>query len=400
MKKNLQETYNPLYFLSALGSGGLAISFFMYLQFMIPHKGSPMATYNHVQNFMEQSSTFTNIFIIASYIGFAIFTLVHFRLLSWNISEYLQFNKTLAFQKLKDSPQTISLMSIPLTLAMTVNVLMIAASLFIPNLWDYIEYLFPVSLTAFTVIGIYALKIFLKYMTKVIIEGDKDFVNTNNLSNMLSIFTFSMIAVGFAAPAAMSHLLTVNTIGMILSIFFLGLSGVLAFVKFTLGFKNIVEKGISMEGSPSLWIVIPFLTLVGITIIRLLMSVDHHFEGSVSNPTLLIIAAFILGMQIFNGMIGYFVMKKNNYFKHYLEGDKKSAASFSLICPGVAFFVFGMFFIHFGLVRNNVVEMFSPYYYAIIIPFLLIQVKTITTFFKLNYRLIFKKEEVKESVMA
>ena len=40
-------------------------------------------------------------------------------------------------------------------------------------------------------------------------------------------------------------------------------------------------------------------------------------------------------------------MKKLGYFEKFIKSNEKSALSFALICPGVAFFVFGMFFIKF-----------------------------------------------------
>lgn len=388
MKKNLKDKFSPLYFLSALGSGGLAISFFMYLQFMVPHKGTPMATNDHIMQAAEAGPAWVSALIYIAMAGLALFGITHLRLLFWNLKEFFAFKETLNYKQLQDSPQAISLMAIPLTLAMSVNVMIVSAVVFIPGLWSVVEYLFPVSLTSFSLIGLYALRIFGKYMVKVIINGDKNFVNTNSLSNLLSIFTFAMIAVGFAAPAAMSHIMTVNAIGLSLSVLFLSLAGILSVVKFTLGFRSIIEKGIAQEGSPSLWIIIPFLTLAGITVIRLLMSLDHHFGDSVSNPTLLVFSTFIVGLQIINGIIGYFVMKKNNYFNEYLDGEKKSAASFSLICPGVAFFVFGMFFLHFGILRNGIVDQFSIAYFVLLIPFAFIQYKTIAAFFKLNKRLL------------
>ena len=48
MKSNLGDKYSPLYFLSALGAGGLSVSFFMYLMFLVPHKGVPLATFDFV----------------------------------------------------------------------------------------------------------------------------------------------------------------------------------------------------------------------------------------------------------------------------------------------------------------------------------------------------------------
>jgi len=38
IRKNLGEKYVPMYHLGALGSGGLAISFFLYLNFLLPHE--------------------------------------------------------------------------------------------------------------------------------------------------------------------------------------------------------------------------------------------------------------------------------------------------------------------------------------------------------------------------
>ena len=77
-------------------------------------------------------------------------------------------------------------------------------------------------------------------------------------------------------------------------------------------------------------------------------------------------------------------MKKLGYFESYVDGDKKSPVSFALICPGVAFMVFGMFFINMGLVLNGVIVKYSIAYFLLMIPFIFIQYKTIAVFFKLK----------------
>ncbi len=46
MIKSLGEKYTPLYFLASLGNGGLAVSFYMYLNFMIKPPNVPMANYD------------------------------------------------------------------------------------------------------------------------------------------------------------------------------------------------------------------------------------------------------------------------------------------------------------------------------------------------------------------
>ncbi len=77
-------------------------------------------------------------------------------------------------------------------------------------------------------------------------------------------------------------------------------------------------------------------------------------------------------------------MKSINYFDEFIHGDKKSPASFALICPGVASMIFGMFFINFGLVFNGIIDKYSIMYFAFMLPFMFIQYKTIIYFFKLK----------------
>jgi hypothetical protein len=87
-------------------------------------------------------------------------------------------------------------------------------------------------------------------------------------------------------------------------------------------------------------------------------------------------------------LIGYAVMKQLNYFRDFVRGDKAGAPAFALICPGVAMFVFGMFFVHLGLVATQITPIFSPVYFVILLPFILIQLKTIQVFFGLNKRVL------------
>jgi SAM-dependent methyltransferase len=125
---------------------------------------------------------------------------LHFRLLFWNIREYGLFKQTAAFEKLKNSNNEVALMAIPLTYAMTINVCFVLGAALVPGLWNNIELLFPFALLGFLAVGIYAMRLFLEYGARIIVQKGFDFVNNNNLSQMIAIFAFVMIGVGFAAP--------------------------------------------------------------------------------------------------------------------------------------------------------------------------------------------------------
>ncbi|CAM3518223.1 TsoY family (seleno)protein [Arcobacter aquimarinus] len=384
----LREKFSPTCFLSALGAGGLSVSFFMYLMFLVPHPTTPMATYDYIMPALLKADwlsfviSFSLVFIIA-------FAFLHFKLLIWNTKQYNLYKKTDAYKSLINSNAQISLMTLPLTYAMTINVCFVLGAVFIPGLWGIIEFLFPFALIGFIVVGYFALKIFFEYFSRLLTTGDFDFTKNNNLSQMISIFALSMIAVGFAAPGAMSHNIVVNSIGIFGALFFASLAILLMLIKLTIGFKSMLEQGLNLEAAPSIWIIIPILTLLGITFIRVSFGLDHNYNTPLDKSSLFVFTSFVLSLQIIFGILGYMVMKKMGYFEKFIESNDKSALSFALICPGVAFFVFGMFFVNFGLSFNAIVAKYSIAYFILMIPFIYIQIKTIIYFFKLYKKFSF-----------
>ena len=314
---------------------------------------------------------------------------MHFKLLIWNTKQYNLYKKTASYQELINSNSQITLMTLPLTYAMTINVCFVLGAVFVPGLWGIVEFLFPFALIGFMVVGYFALKIFFEYFSRLLIKGDFDFSKNNNLSQMISIFALSMVAVGFAAPGAMSHNLVINSIGIFGALFFAALAMLLMLIKLTIGFKNMFEKGLGLEAAPSVWILIPILTLLGITFIRVSFGLEHNYATPLAKSSLFVFTSTVLSLQIIFGVLGYMVMKKMGYFEKYIHSEDKSSVSFALICPGVAFFVFGMFFVNFGLAFNGIVAKYSIAYFIIMLPFIYVQIKTIIYFFKLYKKFSF-----------
>lgn len=378
----LRDKFSPTCFLGALGAGGLSVSFFMYLMFLVPHPNTPMATFEYVFLALQKGdwlsfvTAFSLVFII-------IFAFLHFKLLIWNTKQFLLYKKSDSYKSLIESNAQISLMALPLTYTMSINVGFVLGAVFVPNLWSVVEYLFPFALIGFVINGYFALKIFFEYFSRLIIKGDFDFAKNNNLTQMISIFALSMIAVGFAAPGAMSSNIVINSIGLFFAIFFASLSIMLIFIKIILGFKNMFEHGVSVETAPSLWIMIPILTLLGITFVRVTFGLEHNLSAVTNKSSLFVLTSTVLSLQIIFGILGLMIMKRVGYFEKFIKSNEKSALSFALICPGVAMFVFGMFFINIGLVHNNILDKYSIVYFLLMLPFIYIQIKTIQLFFRL-----------------
>lgn len=384
-----REKFNPMCFLASLGAGGLSVSFFMYLMFLVPHKGVPLATFDYI--FPElMKGTWLSLVIGFALIFIIIFAFFHFKLLIWNTKQFNIYKKTDSFKSLVNSNSEITLMTIPLTYAMTINVCFVLGAVFVPKLWNIVEFMFPFAIIGFLVTGYYALKILFNYFSRLLTTGDFDFTKNNNLSQMISIFALSMVSVGFAAPGAMSHNLTINSIGIFGALFFGSFAILLVIIKITMGFKSMFEQGVSLEASPSLWILIPILTLLGIMMVRVSFGLDHNFDSAMSKSSLFTLTSVILSIQIIFGILGYKVMKINGYFEKYVyTNENKSSVAFALICPGVAFMVFGMFFINFGLTYNGVLTKYSIIYFVLMIPFMYIQYKTVKVFFVLKKKFAF-----------
>ncbi|NLT29747.1 MAG: hypothetical protein GXX86_04715 [Propionibacterium sp.] len=381
--------YRPLYFLAALGAGGLAVSFFMYLMFLIPHPNSPIPTFNDLVAVYRTEGLALQVMTTVALIGIAFFTVKHILVLIANIKAFNTLRRSPAYETLRSSNGEVTLMAIPLTLAMTINVLFILGALGVPGLWASVEYLFPFALVAFAAVGALAFFFFGRYLTRLISQRGFDNEDTNHFSQILPAFAFSMVAVGFASPAAMSSVLPVSVIGMVGSFLFLAAAAAWIVVKLPISFAAILRNGLAVEGGPTLWMGIPIFTLLGITFIRLGSGVSHNLLDTVLSPVLaFIVLGLLVAAQLVMGLIGWAVMRRQGYFARFVRGREGSIPSYGLICPGVALAVLSMFFIHWGLVRTGVVEQFSIAHFVLLALVVLLQAITIRTLFRLDRRLM------------
>ena len=375
MIRNLGEKYSPLYFLAALGFGGMAVFFFMAFMHITPHPDTPMPTFESIQDAWATGGAFMKSSIAIGYVGMIAMFITHLSLLAWNFREFSQFRRTEAYKTLKSTNAEVTLMAIPLTLGMTVNGMFVAAMALIPGLWDIIENLMPLALLAYGSVGVLALVIMSTYLKRVIAAGF-DFKANGGLNQLLSAFAFTMVTVGFAAPAAMSGNKTVVMLAMLGSLFF-GSIAVLLFVVFLpLGVMSMMRYGLSLQNSATLWLAVPISTLFAITLLRLrhglqtLETFSPDYDGAAhpksSILVLVMLAAAIAFQMSFLGL-GHMVMRANGFYDQYVLGrETASPAAFTLVCPGVGLSVLSMFALHVGLVSNGIVEKFSTTYYVLV----------------------------------
>lgn len=379
------DRYNPLYFLASVGAGGLSVTFFMYLMFWVPHKGRPVPIFEDMLAVMQTGSMGMKIAVLAAWIGIAAMVFLNLKYLIWNLKKFSAFRKTDAYQTLKNSNAETTLLAMPLALAMAVNGMFVAGLVFVPGLWSIVEILFPFAMAAFLAIGILALSYIGDFLGRVLTKGGVfDVTAHNSFAQMLPSFALAMTAVGFAAPAAMSHNTIVVAVSLVGSTFFGVASIVYGLLALITAFNSMLHYGTSKESAPTLMIVIPILTILGIMFMRQTHGLHETFEVHSTAAETMVMLARLIAIQVLFAMLGLTVLARQNYWKSFVFGSETSPGSYALVCPGVALSVLTQFFLNAGMVKAGVVDKFSLIYWAITLIAIALQFAMIALVLRLN----------------
>jgi hypothetical protein len=363
-----------LHFLAALGAGGMVVTFFMFLLFWVPHAGQPIPIYSDWISDFQLTGPGKQTVIIFALTGILVFGCLHYWWLFLNFKQYRQYSANGGVEKIMGTNAHTQLMAMPLTYAMSLNASFIIAVVFIPGLWDIIEWLFPISMLIFLLLGIWAGRIYLCFFGHVLQHGSFDNSSNNSLAQLLPSFAFSMIGVGLSAPAALSHNEVVIGISYMLSLFFITTALFLGLIKLIIGMNDMFKEGASLSSLPTLWVIVPILTTAAIAIMRLSHGLHTMELGhGASNFVLLVI---VFSLQIMFVLMGLAVMKRMNYFQLLLERKENSPVIFALICPGVALVVMGHFVVNKVMVASGVISKFGVVYMGFSFSLVVLQLVT------------------------
>ncbi len=379
------DTYTPLYFLASLGAGGLAVTFFMYLMFWVPHTGQPVPVFEDLMAVFETGGMASQIAVVIAVVGIAVFAFLNVKLLIWNVKSLLSFRKTSAYQTLRCSNGETTLLAGPLAAAMTVNAMFIVGLVFVPGLWQVVEYLFPMALVTFLAIGLWAFLLIGDFLGRVLTKGGVfDVTAHNSFAQLLPAFALAMVAVGLSAPAAMSGNVVTTGTALILSTFF-GTAAILyTVVASVTAFSSMLHYGTAREAGPTLMVIVPIMTVLGIMFMRQSHGLHVSFGLHDTAGDTMMFLARLLSVQILFVLLGLLVLRRQGYFTDYVFGEKVSAGSYALVCPGVALSVMLHFFINKGLVAAGLVAKFGIAYWGLTAIALVAQVMMIALVLRLN----------------
>lgn len=379
------DSYSPIYFLASLGAGGIAVSFFMFLMFWVPHPRQPVPVFEDIATAFATGGLSMQTAIAVAVIGIAVFAFLNIKSLIWNLQSLSAFKKTDTYAKLRNTNAEATLLAMPLALAMSVNAMFIVGLVFVPQLWSVVEYLFPMALIAFAAIGVLAFRMIGAFLGRVLSTGGVfDVTAHNSFAQLLPAFSIAMVGVGFAAPAAMSTSGTTVAVALILSTFF-GVAAILYTVIAAItAFASMLQNGTARESGPTLMIIVPIVTVLGILFLRQGHGLHVAFDVHEQAGETMIFLARLLSVQVVFLLLGAVVMKRQGYFSDFVMGSNTSPGSYALVCPAVALSVMLHFFVNKGLVGAGAIEKFGMAYWGVTAIAIAAQIVAIALVLRLN----------------
>jgi hypothetical protein len=359
------RNYSPLYFLASLGAGGLAVTFFMWLMFWVPHPDQPVPIFENNWAVLTGGTLLQQAMVLGAMAGIAVFAYLNIKLLVFNLRKFAAFRRSESYATFADSNAGSQVLAMPLALAMSVNVGFILGLTFVPGLWNIVEYMFPAAMVAFLAIGAIAFRELGHFVGARLHKGGFNCAANNSFAQMLPAFALAMIGVGLAAPAAMSTVQLTAGFSLVLSTFFIVAAVLLAVIVMVMSVRPMLENGVNVEAAPTLMVVIPLITVIGIALIRQNHGLHVHFDVHGGAGETLRMLTQLLSVQVAFALFGLAVLARVGYVARFVTGAETSAGSYALVCPGVALSVMIQFWLNKGLVATGLVAKYSVAYWGI-----------------------------------
>ena len=179
------------------------------------------------------------------------------------------------------------------------------------------------------------------------------------------------------------NVVTVGT-ALVLSTFF-GTAAILyTVVASVTAFNSMLHYGTAREAGPTLMVIVPIMTVLGIMFLRQNHGLHVSFGLHDTAGGTMMFLARLLTVQILFLMLGLLVLRRQGYFTEYVFGAKTSAGSYALVCPGVALSVMLHFFINKGMVAAGLIAKFGIAYWSLTAVALLAQMLMIALVLRLN----------------
>ena len=340
MNTSTLENFNPLLFLASLGAGGIAVSAFIFIQYGGIFSGEGLATLSQVPQ------TPIVLFLEAIMI---VFTIIHIALSTKFFTHYFIWKKTHAYTETKQNPLMHSSLMAPIvSLAMSFNIIIAVLRYFIDFLSGNFQVIMAPAFVAYALLWIWGMFTAISLLKIAFIKTfDVDKIHFGWLLQPFSLAMITVTGTGFAALAKNTATITYNTDIAATAAFLAVVSGSMAVFLFSMQmvtiFKRHLHRDSILENTfvPTYLIVVPIITLFGVSIFRLGHYVDHLYTAPLLFTTAKLILFALFAFQVWYFTFGLTLL--TDYWNTYLKNNHH-VSQWGLICPFVGFVALGLFF--------------------------------------------------------
>ncbi len=333
-----EERFDPLIFLMSLGAGGIAVIPFAFLQYTFEHGAGLIrisdigyGTMPIMQQLMHRS--LEAVMVLFSSLHIILSLVLIYKLSRWVGSD--QYHDILS-----DPLRNPALLAPFISIIMTMNVFIGPVRYFLPIMAENLQALMLPALVFWMVIWIALIRMDTALL-KISFEKSFD-VDRISFGWLLHPFALGMLTVTGMGIAAMAEQPSIAHTAAFMSL----VSGSMGLFLFAVKLIAIFKSHFSQEGLPerqflpSFMIVIPNVTLFGISAFRFGHYLEHQFSYALG-PFFLIVMTLLFAFETWYIIFGMTLLK--DYFSDHFFSREFYVTQWGFVCPVVAYAVLGSF---------------------------------------------------------
>lgn len=378
--------FSPLSFLNVIGTGGIAISFYMYLFWLVPSELAYVPHFWTLLNQLRRGNFLIKTVIVLGTICFALFAFEQIFLFIKNFKRFWAWRRTPSYGEFCKSEQLLQLSLVPLAVSVLALVVGLLILTVVPHAWRYHGHFLPLFQLVAIGCGGYSLFLCGLFSRRFFIETDTGVSLKSWPSQIFLVMSLCVSVLELSIIKVVTYNRLLIAMGYVTGEFFF-LSALLigGFVLIG-GVRAFVQNKGEEESFSVLCALFPAISVCGLA-----YYLQHMAFSSGSYVTSFNTASIFFSLIFFQlalGVLVWPVFSRYKLVERYILGNEKALASFLLLIYGAALVVLFGFFISKGLVPCGVFRRSSWGCFGCYALVFVFQIYLVRFFFKLNPQIL------------
>jgi hypothetical protein len=325
------------------------VTFFMFLMFWVPHPGQPVPVFEDILAAFSDGGLLMQLAILIAVTGIAGFAFLNIKMLIWNLARLGRIQENRRLRQADELERETQFLAMPLAAGDDGECRFHTGTGLRARPLERGRIPVPVAMVAFRADAYLAFRRIGAFLGRVLSDGGVFDVTANNsFAQLLPAFALSMTAVGMAAPAAMSTVPATVGVSLVLSITLGAIAGLYALAAAIIALGSMLQHGTAKESAPTLMIVVPILTILGIMTMRQEHGLHTTFDAHGGMADNLILTTTSWLSRVFSWPSECWCSSARSMPMRSCAATGIRPVPIALVCPGVALSVM----LHFWINRD------------------------------------------------